>query len=42
MRAAPLPLVRFEQEICVALVIDDLVRRSTDLLRRADDMRSYL
>jgi len=26
----------------VAVVLEDLIRRSTDLLKRAADMRSYL
>jgi len=30
------------QERIVAVVIEELVRRSTDLLKRAADMRSYL
>jgi hypothetical protein len=29
-------------ELTLAVVIDDLIRRSTDLLKRASDMRSYL
>ena len=30
------------EELIVAVVIDDLIRSSTDLLKRASDMRSYL
>jgi hypothetical protein len=29
-------------EAPLALTLDDLIRRSTDLLKRAADMRSYL